>query len=198
MNIHEQYPGKLIKAVDLKGQDLPVTIRGITIEDFGDGKKPVLQFHEIPQALALNKTNANLIAEQLGEETNYWIGKRIILYSAKVDFQGRRVDAIRIRDTAAFGQPQPRQPQPQAPQQPTQVSAKRAAWDAFQAAHPESVGSPAMGDAWRAAVKAYFPGKVPEMITDDQWMRFAADGFRPAPAQPPFSEPTFGADDIPF
>jgi len=50
----------------------------------------------------LNKTNANMIAEiAKDEETDNWAGVRITIYSTKVDFQGRRVDAIRVDYPAA-------------------------------------------------------------------------------------------------
>jgi hypothetical protein len=49
------------------------------------------------KGLVLNKTNANMIVEIAGsDETEDWEGVQIVLYSTRVDFQGRRVDAIRV------------------------------------------------------------------------------------------------------
>ncbi len=51
------------------------------------------------KGLVLNKTNFNVIADITGEaDSDDWPGKRITLYATKVDYQGRRVDAIRVDD----------------------------------------------------------------------------------------------------
>ena len=51
------------------------------------------------KALVLNKTNANTITDRLGPETDGWVGRGLTLYPTEVDFQGRRVAAIRVRGT---------------------------------------------------------------------------------------------------
>jgi hypothetical protein len=63
----------------------------------GEDDKPVVYFENQSKALVLNKTNSNSLEELSGsDETDDWVGLRISLYATKVDFQGRRVPAIRI------------------------------------------------------------------------------------------------------
>lgn len=97
MNINGAFPSTFLKAADLSGRRALVTISHVTMEDIGDEHKPVLFFAGKEKGLVLNKTNANAITEITGtDETDGWRGKAIVLYVAKVDFQGKRVDAIRV------------------------------------------------------------------------------------------------------
>jgi len=101
MDINSAFPSKWLKAADLKGKRVTVTISGVEMEDVGDkdeGEKPVCYFEGKTKGLVLNKTNSSMIAEICDDstETDDWIGASIVLFSQKVDFQGRRVDAIRI------------------------------------------------------------------------------------------------------
>lgn len=97
MRIGETFPSTYLKAAELGKARPVVTIREVVVEDIGDETKPILYFVGKEKGLVLNKTNANMITEILGtDETTDWIGKAIQLYVTKVDYQGRRVDAIRI------------------------------------------------------------------------------------------------------
>ena len=98
MNINDVFPSNYLKASDLKGQAKKVTIEDVALEEFGqDGQKAIVHFKGIPRGLVLNKTNGMLLAANLGPDTDGWIGKDIELYPTKVQFQGRVVDAIRVR-----------------------------------------------------------------------------------------------------
>lgn len=100
MDINSLFPSNYLKAADLKGAARQVTIESVAVEDMGQGeKKPVLKFAGVPTGLVLNKTNAQMIAAHFGTETTSWTGKQIELYPDKVPFQGRIVDAIRVRAT---------------------------------------------------------------------------------------------------
>jgi len=102
MNINSAFPSNYLKAADLHGGRTTVTIDSVAIEDIGGEDKPILYFQGKEKGLVLNKTNANMIAEiAKDEETDHWTGVRITIYSTKVDFQGRRVDAIRVDYPAA-------------------------------------------------------------------------------------------------
>lgn len=100
MNANKAFSGSFLKAGDLEvGKDLVVTIATVTMEDLDDGAKLVASFTDNNQKLVLNKTNGGILIELYGDETDNWEGKPIALYRTKVDYQGKRVDAIRIRDT---------------------------------------------------------------------------------------------------
>lgn len=97
MNIEEAFPGNYIKAADLKGRDASVTIAAVEFEQVGDGSKPVVYFRNKDRGLVLNKTNARVIADIYGPETDNWISQPITIYPTRTDYQGKMVDAIRIR-----------------------------------------------------------------------------------------------------
>jgi hypothetical protein len=99
MRIGEAFPSDYLKAADLKGRAVKVVIDSVTTEKIGDDQKPVLHFVGKDKTLVLNKTNANRIVEATkSDETDDWQGWTITLYPTKVDYQGKRVDAIRIDD----------------------------------------------------------------------------------------------------
>ncbi len=120
MRISEAYPSKYLKAADLDGQDRTVSIRACVQEELGPGSemevKPVLYFDGGQKGLVLNKTNAQAIAEDYGDDTEAWTGREIVLFIQKVTFQGKLTPAIRVRVQAP---PQPvvqRAPAPPAPE----------------------------------------------------------------------------------
>jgi hypothetical protein len=101
MKIGTAFKSSTLKAADIAGQRVVVTIDKVTIEEVGQGddkeEKPILHFVGKEKGLVLNKTNANTIIEILGtDETNEWKGHRIVLYPDKTDFNGQRVNCIRI------------------------------------------------------------------------------------------------------
>ena len=101
MNANDAFPSTYLKANDLKGQRVPVVIESASMEDLGfDGnttEKLVVHFQGKERGLVLNRTNCNSIIEiAKTADTDEWPGVRIVLYQDKTDFQGRRVDCIRI------------------------------------------------------------------------------------------------------
>ncbi len=101
--IGDIYGGNFLKADDIKGKgDIRVQIEQISYGEYDGKKRAVLHFKGRDKVLPLNVTNANMLAEILGtDEMDEWEGKRITLYTARVDFQGKRVDAIRIKEAKA-------------------------------------------------------------------------------------------------
>jgi hypothetical protein len=105
MKISEAFPSKYVQASDLAGREVKVVIKGVQNEEMRDGSlKPVLYFHGTDKGLVLNKTNGGTIADMFGDDTDGWTNRSITLYPTRVDFQGNRVDAIRVK----FIQPPPR------------------------------------------------------------------------------------------
>jgi hypothetical protein len=110
MRIGSAFPSKYLKAADLQGRRIAATIDRVQLEEVDDGERPVAYFRNKDRGLVLNRTNANAITEIAGtDETDEWSGVRLVLYSTRVDFQGRRVDAIRIDAPAVeAAEPAPR------------------------------------------------------------------------------------------
>jgi hypothetical protein len=120
MKISEAFPSKFVQAADLNGREVRLTIANLTYEKMQDQTdKLCLHFRGTDKGLILNKTNASTIADMHGDETDLWIGKQITIFPTKTDFQGKRVDAIRVK----FIQPPLKPQQPIARNAPAQVPA---------------------------------------------------------------------------
>ena len=98
MRFNDLFPSKYLKADDVLTPRV-FAIADIFKEEIGEDRKekPILSFQNEPRVLVLNKTNGNMIKNSYGEDVNSWIGKRVELHSEPVSFQGRVVNAIRIR-----------------------------------------------------------------------------------------------------
>jgi len=112
MKMSDAFPSKFLKAADLQGRHVDVEISHVEMEDLGDDTKPVVYFVGKTKGLVLNKTNGSTIADDYGDESDAWVGRIITLFATKVDYQGKRTDAIRVsipRDTKV-DTPAPAQP----------------------------------------------------------------------------------------
>lgn len=105
MRVSEVFPSKYIKAADLNGRTVRVTIERYAIEDIGQGaqqeRKLVLFFRGKEKGLVLNKTNATNIELMHGPDIEDWAGCDVNLFTAMVDFQGRSVEAVRVKPVRA-------------------------------------------------------------------------------------------------
>lgn len=97
MNIESAFPSTYVKAADLGGKNARLIIRSVTMETVGNEQKPIMYFEKRDKGLVLNRTNANTISLVYGQNTDDWVGGEIELFPAMVDFQGRTVEAIRVR-----------------------------------------------------------------------------------------------------
>jgi len=140
MHVDQMFPSPYIKAADVLGRELNITIAGWEYEEFEDprtkekDRKPVLSFQKTDKRLILNVTNAKTIASIFGEETDNWAGKQICLFTKDVEAFGEMKNAIRIK-APVDNQAAPVQPPP-----PPPPSAD--ADDPFDnAPHPDSTGA---------------------------------------------------------
>lgn len=97
MKVSEAYPSKYIAAPDLNNQNVRVTIGRVEMEKIGDDTKPVIYFKGKTKGLVCNKTNAKAIAAVYGEEMDDWADNELILFPVMTDYQGKQVDAVRVR-----------------------------------------------------------------------------------------------------
>ena len=95
-------------------------ISDIRVETLGQGsdaeQKGVLYFQGVDRGLVLNKTNANIIVDSYGQETDNWRGQWIELRVERVQFKDKMVDGLRLRclpQTAQQAAPAPVQQPPQ-------------------------------------------------------------------------------------
>lgn len=112
MNINDVYPSKYVAASDLKDGNARVTIARVEIEKIGDDTKPVVYFKGKTKGLVLNKTNSKTIAGILGDETDDWTGGELILFPIMTDYQGKPVEAVRVRAPQPKDNPRQSAPPP--------------------------------------------------------------------------------------
>lgn len=101
MKTSEAFPSDYLKAADLNGQSVTVTIASAELIEFGKDKdketKLLLKFVGKKRGLICNKTNCKTIEKVLGsDDTDDWVGKRIILEAREVEFGTEVVMAIRV------------------------------------------------------------------------------------------------------
>jgi len=102
MKLTELFPSNLLKAQDVTdaGGEMPLKIANVEIKEFdgdnGKERKPILIFSD-ERRMVLNKTNANIIAEMFGDDTDAWINREITLHVQSVEFQGKIVPSIRVK-----------------------------------------------------------------------------------------------------
>lgn len=105
----EYFENDYVKAHELKGKDVTVTIMDIDLESLimeGGIKndKMVMSFKESPKKFVCNKTNGKLIAKVLkSTDSLTWTGKKITLYPTTTKCKGEVVDCIRVRANAKGG-----------------------------------------------------------------------------------------------
>lgn len=114
MKISTAFPSTYLKAADLDGRNIGVTMDYVRMEDIGGDHKPVLYFEGKEKGMVLNKTNANNIMAVYGDDTDDWHGGELTLFSAIVDFQGRSVEAIRVKAKPRSTRKQQEPPPPRA------------------------------------------------------------------------------------
>ena len=100
--LSEVFASSLLKADDLQGKDVTVTIESVEVKAFdskqsgGKENKHIIHFKGKDKALVCNKTNAKTISKLYGDDTDAWLGKQIIIGPREVEFQGEMTWAIRV------------------------------------------------------------------------------------------------------
>lgn len=96
----ELYPGRFIKAGDLRGRDVNLTITKVRADELegqkGKQVKGVLSFKETKKELVLNRTNGECIKAMFGRKLADWVGKRVTFYPAAIQSEVADL-AVRVR-----------------------------------------------------------------------------------------------------
>jgi len=103
VKISQVFPSKYVKAEDLQGKTVTLTIKAVTMEEMTthDNKtavKPVVWFEKATKGFVMNLTNALIIKNLYGDETDNWPGQRIAIYPTRVKAFGKMQDCIRVRE----------------------------------------------------------------------------------------------------
>ncbi len=104
MKLSEMFPSNFLKAADVTdaGGEMDMTVFTVEMKEFdndegGKEKKAVLIFSN-DKRMVLNKTNAGLIAQMFGDDTDKWINQNITLIVQDVPFGNKTVPAIRVKN----------------------------------------------------------------------------------------------------
>jgi len=100
MRKQDVFKSKFIKAEDLNGEPVTLTINAAEVQLVGPDKeeKMVVGFKGGKyKSLILNSTNWDLLVAATGQDdSEKWVGKKIQLRTEKVRFRNQMVDAIRV------------------------------------------------------------------------------------------------------
>ena len=111
--VSEMIVSKFLRKEDFE-EDRVFTIRGLKLEDMpgDDGtQKWVLYFKEEAKGMALNVTTIRVLEAAFGDDSDGWIGKRVMVYvDPHVTFGGRAVGGIRLRTPKKQAAPTPPPP----------------------------------------------------------------------------------------
>jgi hypothetical protein len=85
VDFDQLYPGRFIKAGELLGKKVTLTISDVDMEDLmGEDNKPkakaTVAFRETEKQLIICKTNGICIREMFGKKLSNWLGKRITIF----------------------------------------------------------------------------------------------------------------------
>jgi hypothetical protein len=110
MKISDAFPSRYLKAGDVDDIQMPLVISHVEVAEMQDGaRKPVVFFEGMEKGLVLNKTNSNVIAAAYGDDTDDWPHHQVHLMSVPTEYQGKTVDAIRVRVRQAKPAAKPQQ-----------------------------------------------------------------------------------------
>lgn len=101
MNKYEamyQSKSRFLKAADIDEPPVIVTVDSYFDEQFDDGERLVIVFKEFEKGVVLNKTNYEAMSNMFKSlDPQDWMNKECLLQVEPVTFQGKTVDAIRIK-----------------------------------------------------------------------------------------------------
>src|SRR5271170_1624526 len=120
MRTEQVFKSRWLNVVDLKGQDVTVTIRSCDFEEVGMEReeRAILSFKNRVKRLILNRTNWDTLVQAFGDESDHWIGAEIVLYAGEARYNGKLMPALRIRDTPAAKTANSASAPPKAPDAP--------------------------------------------------------------------------------
>jgi hypothetical protein len=121
MKRSDLWPSRFLKAEDLQGRSINVTIERAVSEVLKNGKgeetKVVIYFQKAKKALVCNMTNFDSIVDVTGiDDSDKWAGHKIQLYPTTTVMSGKPTPCIRVRQpgppSSNVTQPPPNEPPP--------------------------------------------------------------------------------------
>lgn len=100
--ISQMVDSKYLKQADVE-DDTVVTVKkvgqaNIAKDDAPPDMKWLVRFAEFEKPMVLNRTNISLLGNFLGDDTDDWIGKQVIVYNDEsIQFQGKVTGGLRFK-----------------------------------------------------------------------------------------------------
>jgi len=107
MKESEMFPSKYLTKDDVGEEGVVATVMAlkkvnVARDDQAPEYKWEIKFGELDKPLLANKTNAKRMFKFLGDDTELWLGKQVILYDdPNVEYKGEVTGGIRVRKVAA-------------------------------------------------------------------------------------------------
>lgn len=94
----EMIVSKFLRKEDFD-EDQVCTIKAVSLEEVAQGEsKWVVFFRERDKGMVLNLTSIKVLEQAFGDDTDHWIGNKVMIYvDPNVSFQGRVVGGLRLR-----------------------------------------------------------------------------------------------------
>lgn len=102
MKIDDLIPSKYLKQSDVP-EDMLVTVKelkkqNVARDDEDPEYKYIVFFEEFSKGMVLNSTNIKRMGKALGNDTDDWIGGKVVLYvDPDVEYGGNVVGGLRVR-----------------------------------------------------------------------------------------------------
>jgi hypothetical protein len=74
MKISSAFTPDYLDVADLGGHAMVVTVSHVCMEDVDGKRRPILYFENLKSGLVITKAFAQILAGQLGDETELWAG----------------------------------------------------------------------------------------------------------------------------
>lgn len=108
MKADELIPSKFLKQSEVSDEPTVTVVslkkENVAREDEDADYKYTVKFKEFEKPLVLNSTNIKRMAKALGDDTDDWIGGKVILYvDPDIEYGGKVVGGIRVRSIARNG-----------------------------------------------------------------------------------------------
>lgn len=109
----EMIVSKFLRKEDFD-EDQVCTIKTVSLEEVAQGEsKWVVFFRERDKGMVLNLTSIKVLEQAFGDDTDHWIGNKVMIYvDPNVSFQGRVVGGLRLRPPKK-SKPAPSPPRPE-------------------------------------------------------------------------------------
>lgn len=97
MKISDKFKGKFLKTEDFDKEGKVFTVTTVIEDEIGGEDKLVMFFKETENGFPLNRTNAENLAEEFGDDTDEWEDQKVRIFRDTTMYQGKRTPCLRAK-----------------------------------------------------------------------------------------------------